>query len=93
MHGGGDDTLHSTNGSQNGSGKGADHLTISGSADDVVSGTVAELGGLDIVVNCADLRVAGPFEELSDVAWDQLLTVNLTGPIRLFRAIRPIRPR
>ena len=68
--------------SQNGS----SHLTVAGSPDDLVRATVEELGGLDIVVNAADLKVAGPFEQLSDVALDRLVTVNLTGPIRLFRA-------
>jgi NAD(P)-dependent dehydrogenase (short-subunit alcohol dehydrogenase family) len=65
---------------------GSDHLTISGSPDDLVGSTVQELGGLDVVANCADLRVAGPFEALSDDAWEQLVAVNLTGPVKLFRA-------
>jgi gluconate 5-dehydrogenase len=65
---------------------GAGHLTIRGSADDLVRVTVEELGGLDVVVNAADLRAAGPLTGLSDEAWDALLTVNLTGAIRLYRA-------
>ena len=65
---------------------GSDHLTISGSPDDLVRATVEELGGLDIVVNAADLRLAGPFEQLSDLDWDRLVAVNLTWPVRLFRA-------
>ena len=48
--------------------------------------TVEELGGLDIVVNAADLRIAGRFEQLSDLDWDRLVAVNLTWPVRLFRA-------
>ncbi|MGE3271546.1 MAG: SDR family NAD(P)-dependent oxidoreductase, partial [Chloroflexota bacterium] len=65
---------------------GVGHLTISGSADDLVSATIESLGGLDVVVNAADLRAAGPFERLTDDAWDQLVAVNLTGPVHLFRA-------
>jgi NAD(P)-dependent dehydrogenase (short-subunit alcohol dehydrogenase family) len=68
--------------SQNGS----SHLHVAGSPDDLVRATVEELGGLDIVVNAADLKVAGPLEQLSDAALDRLVSVNLTGPIRLFRA-------
>jgi NAD(P)-dependent dehydrogenase (short-subunit alcohol dehydrogenase family) len=65
---------------------GSNHLTVAGSPDDLVRTTIGELGGLDIVVNAADLKVAGPFEQLSDAALDQLISVNLTGPMRLFRA-------
>jgi len=49
--------------------------------------TISELGGLDIVVNAADLKVAGPLEQLSDAALDQMVSVNLTGSIRLFRSL------
>jgi NAD(P)-dependent dehydrogenase (short-subunit alcohol dehydrogenase family) len=75
---GGDAPMPSQNGSS--------HLTVAGSPDDLVRATVEELGGLDIVVNAADLKVAGPFEQVSDTALDRLVAVNLTGPIRLFRA-------
>ena len=85
LHGSGDDTLLSSNGSAD-LGRDSEHLTISGTADDLVRVTIEELGGLDIVANAADLKVAGPFEQLSDAAWDRLLAVNLTGPVRLFRA-------
>jgi gluconate 5-dehydrogenase len=81
-----DDALLSSNGSENGSGRDTSHLTIAGTADDLVRVTLEELDGLDVVVNASDLRVAGPFEQLSDVAWDRLLAVNLTGPVTLFRA-------
>ena len=82
LHGSGDETLLSSNGLGHDSG----HLTISGTADDLVRVTIEELGGLDIVANAADLKLAGPLEQLSDVAWDRLVAVNLTGPVRLFRA-------
>jgi NAD(P)-dependent dehydrogenase (short-subunit alcohol dehydrogenase family) len=85
LHDDGDETVLSSNGAGS-IGAGADHVTISGTADDLVRVTVAELDGLDVVVNCADLKVAGPFDELTDAVWDRLLAVNLTGPVRLFRA-------
>jgi NAD(P)-dependent dehydrogenase (short-subunit alcohol dehydrogenase family) len=62
------------------------HLTISGTPDDLVRASVAELGGLDVVVNAADLRLAGPLTQLTDDAWERMLAVNLTGPVHLFRA-------
>lgn len=56
------------------------------SGEDLVRVALTEMGGLDIVVNCADARLAGPFESLSDAEWDRLVEVNLTGPVKLFRA-------
>jgi NAD(P)-dependent dehydrogenase (short-subunit alcohol dehydrogenase family) len=59
---------------------------ITDTGDDIVRAAVDDLGGLDVVVNCADARLAGLFEDLSDEDWDLLLEVNLTGPVKLFRA-------
>jgi NAD(P)-dependent dehydrogenase (short-subunit alcohol dehydrogenase family) len=58
----------------------------SDTGDDIVRAAVDDLGGLDVVVNCADARIAVPFEELTDEEWDLLVEVNLTGPVKLFRA-------
>ena len=69
---------------------GKGHLTISGAADDLVRTSVQQLGGLDIVVNAADLRAAGPFTDLTDRTWDALLAVNLTGAVQLFRSAAQI---
>lgn len=85
LHGSGEEVVLSSNGLGD-LGRDTDHLTISGTADDLVRVTVEELGGLDIVINAADLRMAGPFEQLGDATWERLLAVNLTGPVRLFRA-------
>ena len=65
---------------------GKGHLTISGAADDLVRTSVQQLGGLEIVVNAADLRAAGPFTDMTDRTWDALLAVNLTGAVQLFRS-------
>jgi NAD(P)-dependent dehydrogenase (short-subunit alcohol dehydrogenase family) len=61
-------------------------LTVPGAADGLVREVVDDLGGLDVVVNCGDLRLAAPFEELADAEWDRLIAVNLTVPVRLLRA-------
>lgn len=78
LHGAGHEAQVSPNGSE--------HLHISGSPDDLVRVTLEQLQGLDVVVNCADLRLAGPFEDLTDAEWDRLVAVNLTAPVKLFRA-------
>jgi NAD(P)-dependent dehydrogenase (short-subunit alcohol dehydrogenase family) len=61
-------------------------LTIPDSADGLVRDAVEALGGLDIVVSCGDLRLAGPFTELTDADWERLVAVNLAAPVRLLRA-------
>lgn len=54
--------------------------------DEIVQAAIDEQGGLDIVANCADARLAGPFTGLTDDDWYELVEVILTGPVRLFRA-------
>jgi NAD(P)-dependent dehydrogenase (short-subunit alcohol dehydrogenase family) len=64
-------------------------LTLADTADtgdDLVRAAVDDLGGLDVVVSCADARLAVPFEEMTDEDWDHLIEVNLTGPVHLLRA-------
>ena len=57
-----------------------------GDADGLVHRAVDELGGLDVVVSCDGVSMAGPFDELTDAEWDRLLATNLTKPVRLLRA-------
>ncbi len=47
---------------------------------------VAELGGLDILVNCAGLFPSGAALDLDEGHWDQLLDVNLKGAMSLSQA-------
>ncbi|WP_138378911.1 SDR family NAD(P)-dependent oxidoreductase [Luteithermobacter gelatinilyticus] len=39
------------------------------------------LGGLDILVNCAGIGVADPFEDMALDSWNAMLAVNLTGVV------------
>ena len=57
-----------------------------GGAIGLVREVVGDMGGLDVFVNCGDLRLAQPFEELTDAEWERLVLINLTQPIRLLRA-------
>ena len=41
--------------------------------------TIAELGGLDVLVNNAALTVRRPFFEIEDEEWNEVLAVNLRG--------------
>ena len=57
-------------------------------------GRVTEhFGRLDILVNDAAYNIAIPFpqlEDLTDEVWEKVMAVNLTGPMRLTRAVAPI---
>ncbi|MDD1726168.1 MAG: glucose 1-dehydrogenase [Euryarchaeota archaeon] len=55
-----------------------------------VKTAVQEFGKLDIVVNNAGLMdKMKPVDELDDDLWNAVLNVNLTGPMRFFRAAIP----
>ena len=59
------------------------------SYEEVVGETVAQLGGLDVLVNCAGLSLAGPFEEVSPEEWDRIFAVNAKAPFFLCKAALP----
>ena len=42
---------------------------------------LAELGGLDVLVNNAALTIRRPFFEIDDAEWDDVLAVNLRGAL------------
>lgn len=54
-----------------------------------VSGTVRELGRLDILINMASLYVAKPFAELSAADWDRQLSVDLRASFLFSHAVAP----
>lgn len=53
----------------------------------------ARFGRLDILVNDAAYNKAVPFTDLDNLTeemWDKIIAVNLTGPMRLTKAVAPI---
>jgi 3-oxoacyl-[acyl-carrier protein] reductase len=65
-----------------------------GSAIDRLVGDVkTRFGRLDILVNDAAYNIAIPFSDLDSLTpevWDKIMAVNLTGPMRLMKAVAPI---
>jgi NAD(P)-dependent dehydrogenase (short-subunit alcohol dehydrogenase family) len=53
---------------------------------DAVREVVAELGGLDALVNLAGIDLEAKAEEFRPEEWERLLAVNLTGAFRLSQA-------
>lgn len=56
----------------------------------LVDDVVARFGRIDILVNDAAFNKAIPFpdlDSLTEAVWDKILAVNLTGPMRLTKAV------
>ena len=56
------------------------------SVDNAVARTASELGGLDLLVNAADLPAAAPLDELTTDDWEAILSTNLLAPVLTSRA-------
>jgi 2-keto-3-deoxy-L-fuconate dehydrogenase len=54
-----------------------------------VSAAVADLGGLDIVVNNAGIGAQGTVADNDDTEWHRVLDVNVVGMVRVARAALP----
>ena len=57
--------------------------------DDLVEKTLAEFGQIDILVNNAGINRRVPLLELDDATWQEVLDINLTGPMYTCRAVGP----
>lgn len=76
--------------------KGGDAISVIGDVtkqedvDRLVDETIKAFGKIDIAVNNAGiLDKFTPVDDLSDGLWDAVINVNLTGPMRIFRAVIP----
>jgi len=59
----------------------------------LVGEVTARFGRLDILVNDAAYNKSIPFTDLDNLtqeAWDTIIAVNLTGPMRLIKAVAPV---
>jgi 3-oxoacyl-[acyl-carrier protein] reductase len=67
----------------------ASDLSERAAPDALVAETVAELGGLDCLVNNAGVAVQRSFEEVADDDWEQMWQVNVMSYVRAIRATIP----
>lgn len=65
------------------------HLGDLAAIDELVSRTVDEFGGLDIVVNNAANALAQPLGQFTPDAWSKSFAVNLQGPVFLVQSALP----
>lgn len=59
----------------------------------LVADVTARFGRLDILINDAAFNKSVPFSDLDnmdDALWDKITAVNLTGPMRLTKAVAPV---
>jgi 3-oxoacyl-[acyl-carrier protein] reductase len=59
----------------------------------LVGDVTKRFGRIDVLVNDAAFNKAIPFADLDDLTqevWDKIMAVNLTGPMRLTKAVAPV---
>jgi len=68
-------------------------ITDGVAVEHLVGQVMQRFGRLDILVNDAAYNKAIPFADLDNLTldvWDRIMAVNLTGPMRLMKAVAPV---
>ena len=68
-------------------------ITDGAAVERLVGEIIARFGRLDILINDAAYNKAIPFTDLDNLTmevWDKIIAVNLTGPMRLTKAVAPV---
>ena len=68
-------------------------ITSAAAVERVVGDVTGRFGRLDILVNDAAYNIAIPFTDLDSLTmevWDKIIAINLTGPMRLMKAVGPV---
>lgn len=67
-------------------------ITDGAAVDRLIGEVTAAFGRLDILINDAAYNVSIPFPDLDNLSldvWNRIMAVNLTGPMRLTKAVAP----
>ena len=68
-------------------------VTDGGAVEGLVGNVTRHFGRIDILVNDAAYNTSIPFNDLDNLTlevWDKIMAVNLTGPMRLIKAVAPV---
>ncbi len=64
-------------------------MTDRGQVEHLARESVAQLGKVDILVNNAGSNIPAAIDQIVDEEWDQMVELNLSGCMRLMRALIP----
>ncbi len=64
-------------------------ITVEAETDAMVRRAVAELGGIDILINSAGINIRGPIDELSYEQFKQVQDINVNGTWLACKAVLP----
>ncbi|WP_330357473.1 SDR family oxidoreductase [Streptomyces chartreusis] len=64
-------------------------VTDDASVREAVAAAVADLGGLDVLINNAGIGAQGTVEDNDDAEWHRVYDVNVVGMVRMSRAALP----
>ncbi len=79
--------------SKKGAGSGIEYLQLDLLKDSSVSAFLKKISGLgriDILVNNAGINILEPIDKIKDGSWEDVLKVNLTGPMKISRAVASV---
>jgi len=68
-------------------------ITDAAAVAKLVDDVAARFGRIDMLINDAAYNKAIPFQDLDGLTqevWDKIMAVNLTGPMRLIKAVAPV---
>ena len=68
-------------------------ITDAAAVDRLVGEVTQAFGRLDVLINDAAYNVSIPFGDLDNLTlevWDRIMAINLTGPMRLTKAVAPV---
>lgn len=68
-------------------------ITDGAAVERLIGDVTKQFGRLDILVNDAAYNKSIPFSDLDNLTlevWDKIMAVNLTGPMRLIKAVAPV---
>jgi len=68
-------------------------ITDGAAVERLIGDVTARFGRLDILINDAAYNKSIPFSDLDNLTlevWDKIMAVNLTGPMRMIKAVAPV---
>jgi 3-oxoacyl-[acyl-carrier protein] reductase len=68
-------------------------VTDGGAVERLIVDVTRHFGSIDILVNDAAYNTSIPFPDLENLTlevWDKIMAINLTGPMRLTKAVAPV---